>query len=1085
LLGSRRAPSAVVVGVVVSTVLAVGIAEPVAAATPCDPPIQNPIPCENSKTGQPPSEWDVGRVGDPSIQGYATDISVNHGSTIGFKIMTDASAYRIDIYRLGYYGGLGARKVATIQPSVSLPQAQPPCLFEPSTRTVDCGNWEVSATWDVPTDAVSGVYVAKLTREDVASVGSHVLFVVRDDERHSDVLVQTSDPTWQAYNRYGGYSLYYPGASRAYKVSYNRPLDTRNCCNLGNFFSAELPMLHWLERNGYDVSYASGLDTDRYSQELLEHRMFMSVGHDEYWSAGQRAAVESARHAGVNLSFFSGNEVYWKTRWEPSLDSSRTPYRTLVCYKETYASAKIDPSSSWTGTWRDPRFSPPSDGGRPENALTGTLFTVGCCTSLEDQRYSIVVPYDDSRLRFWRNTSIASLAPGQSATLPVGTLGYEWDEDIDNGFRPPGLMSLSTTTMSVPQRIQDYGNTFSPGVATHHLTLYRDSSGAMVFGAGTVRWGWGLDDSHDDITPAPDPRMQQATVNLFADMGLQPATLQPGLVVGQRSSDATPPDAQVAGPATSVAPAGQPLTISGTAADSGGGVVGAVDVSTDGGGTWHPASGRENWTYTWTPTPGTAQIMVRATDDSANLGFASTGTLYTIVTNCPCTIWNSSAVPGTASTGDTSANELGVKFRSDVDGLVTGLRFFKSAVNTGTHTAHLWSRAGALMSQASFTNETATGWQQVSFPSPVPITANTTYVASYFAPVGGYSRDAAYFSNKGFDNAPLHALQSGVDGANGVYRFGSSGFPTSTANAANYWVDVVFVLATPAPPTPTDLTATSVSSTRIDLAWTDVSGETSYRVERSPTGTSGWSAVATTGQNVATYSDTGLSPSTTYFYRVVASNSGGDSAPSAVASATTAATSPSPPPTPTNLTATSVSSTRIDLAWTDVSGETSYRVERSPTGTSGWSAVATTGQNVATYSDTGLSPSTTYFYRVVASNSGGDSAPSAVASATTALADTTPPTSPTNLKAASAKKKVNLSWSSSTDSGGSGLSGYEVWRSADPNGPFVKLGVTASSTTSFSDGSASSNTTYWYYVIAFDGAQNHSARSNIVSGTPK
>ena len=104
----------------------------------------------------------------------------------------------------------------------------------------------------------------------------------------------------------------------------------------------------------------------------------MSVGHDEYWSGGQRANVEAARDAGVNLAFFSGNEVFWKTRWETSIDGSATPYRTLVCYKETHDDARYRPAdpTTWTGTWRDPRFSPPADGGRPENALTGTLFMV-------------------------------------------------------------------------------------------------------------------------------------------------------------------------------------------------------------------------------------------------------------------------------------------------------------------------------------------------------------------------------------------------------------------------------------------------------------------------------------------------------------------------------------------------------------------------------------------------------------------------------------------------------------------------------------------------------------------------------------
>ena len=108
-------------------------------------------------------------------------------------------------------------------------------------------------------------------------------------------------------------------------------------------FNAEYPMVRFLESNGYDVSYTSGVDTDRRGAELLEHEAFLSVGHDEYWSGTQRANVEAARDAGVDLAFFSGNEVFWKTRWENSIDGSGTPHRTLVSYKETHADAKIDP----------------------------------------------------------------------------------------------------------------------------------------------------------------------------------------------------------------------------------------------------------------------------------------------------------------------------------------------------------------------------------------------------------------------------------------------------------------------------------------------------------------------------------------------------------------------------------------------------------------------------------------------------------------------------------------------------------------------------------------------------------------------
>jgi hypothetical protein len=496
-----------------------------AAAAPCDPPpVGNAITCENSKPGTAPGIWDIPGAGSPSIQGFATDISVNAGSAVQFKIDTTASAYRIDIYRIGYYGGDGARKVDTIPTPAA--QAQPSCMTDAASGLVDCGNWSVSASWSVPPDAVSGVYIAHLVREDGTSGESHIPFVVRNDASHSAVLFQTSDTTWQAYNQYGGNSLYTGSpAGRAYKVSYNRPFTTRGEGDGGQdaFFNAEYPMVRWLERNGYDVSYMSGLDSDRIGHLIKNHRTFLSVGHDEYWSGNQRANVEAARDAGTNLAFFSGNEVFWKTRWDPSIDGSNTPNRTLVCYKETHAGMRLDPFNPWTGTWRDPRFGP-HDGGRPENALTGQLFKVNAGTT------EISVPAAYGKWPLWRNTSIASLPAGSVATLADDTLGYEWDENADNGFQPASSIDLSATTADGVDVLEDYGSTYGTGSATHHLNLYRAPSGAFVFGAGTVQWSWGLDSSHDRGNGAADPRMQQATANLLADMGAQGATLQSDLV---------------------------------------------------------------------------------------------------------------------------------------------------------------------------------------------------------------------------------------------------------------------------------------------------------------------------------------------------------------------------------------------------------------------------------------------------------------------------------------------------------------------------------------------------------------------------
>jgi hypothetical protein len=160
-------------------------------------------------------------------------------------------------------------------------------------------------------------------------------------------------------------------------------------------------------------------------------------------------------------------------------------------------------------------------------------------------------------------------------------------------------------------------------------------------------------------------------------------------------------------------------------------------------------------------------------------------------------IWSPTTVPGTVDAGPDSAVELGVKVKADVSGNITGVRFYKSTNNTGTHVGNLWTSSGTLLSSATFTNETASGWQQVNFSTPVAITANTVYVASYHTSGGHYSDDQNYFASSGVDNPPLHALQNGVSGVDGVFSYGSSStFPSQGFNSSNYWVDVVLTPST-------------------------------------------------------------------------------------------------------------------------------------------------------------------------------------------------------------------------------------------------------------------------------------------------
>lgn len=777
---------------VAATFIATSPTSPAVAASPCGPTI-NPIVCENQKPGTDPAIWDISGAGDPTIQGFATDISVAAGQRVDFKIDTNARSYRIDIYRTGWYQGLGARKVDSVNPSATLPQNQPACISDVTTELYDCGTWGVSGSWNVPADAVSGVYIALLHRTDTGGE-SHIIFIVRNDGSTSDVLFQTSDPTWHAYNSYGG-SDFYQGAAhgRAYKVSYNRPFATREGTTRRDFyFSSEYATVRFLERNGYDVSYIAGVDTDRRGSELLNHDVFLSVGHDEYWSGSQRANIAAARDAGVNLQFLSGNEGYWRTRYEASVDGAATPHRTLVSYKETWANAKIDPNAQWTGTWRDPRFAEAAQGGHsPENALTGTMYMVN------HNDLAVTVTAEQGKTRLWRNTNLTSLGTGSSAALAAHTVGYESNEDIDNGFRPAGLIRLSTTIGPTPQYLTDYGNTVVPGTTEHHVTLYRAASGALVFSAASIQWGWGLDQEHDGDGAPADARMQQAQINLLADMGAQPGSLMPGMTAATKGTDASPPTTTITSPSNGQAIAhGTVVTVTGTAADTGGGRVAGVEVSTDGGATWRLAQGATAWSFSYVQQgSGPATVKARAIDDSAN--FAAAGASVSVTVGGPYSVFGGT-VPATPATDDGSAAELGLRFTAEVDGFATGVRFYKGSGNGGQHTGSLWNAQGTRLASVVFAGETATGWQTTLFSSPVPIVAGQQYTVSYTAPQGRYAYEEWYWPYKARATSPLHAPSTSGTSAAGVY--GSAGtHPTTTYRDANYFVDVAFEAAQDSP----------------------------------------------------------------------------------------------------------------------------------------------------------------------------------------------------------------------------------------------------------------------------------------------
>jgi hypothetical protein len=471
---------------------------------------------ENAKPGTP--GWEIDRPAlDGQIQAYTGQVSVQPGEAVDLYVSTadDNAAYDVDLYRMGWYGGAGARLMRSVRdipgddqghwtPARGIERCKT-CTFDPTTMLLEA-NWKRSLRIEIGTDWVSGYYLARL-HELKTDTATYAIFVVRDDTSDSSILVQASTNTWQAYNTWGDASLYGSfGADRtyvsktrrAYRVSYDRPYDATlrggTSYGAGEFFAWEYDFVRWAEAEGYDMTYTTNVDVSERGETVRGHRLFISLGHDEYWTKAERDAVEAARDAGVNIAFFGGNEAYWQARLDAS--TAGEPGRILTEYKDT----ALDPMARSDPTDATFEFAA-SPINRPESMLSGLAY--GSNTTPDYQT--------------WRPVSIDSWIFAGSGIKEgdafPGIVGYEYDHMPPPDQRPSGLVALARSP------VQGF-----LGDDTACSSMYVAPSGAVVFDAGTVAWAWGLDDfGHDERGRYADERLRKVTGNIM-DRLSRPAT---------------------------------------------------------------------------------------------------------------------------------------------------------------------------------------------------------------------------------------------------------------------------------------------------------------------------------------------------------------------------------------------------------------------------------------------------------------------------------------------------------------------------------------------------------------------------------
>jgi hypothetical protein len=468
LLGSIRTKALLAVVVMgIAGVASSVSAPPGSAAT-------NPITVENAKVGTPIPPTDFASFGQ--LEGYASAQSVNIGQSLGLRLSSQVPLVDLHVFRFGWYNGITTREVFSASNVAASLRSVP----VPDAQGTISANWPVTYTLAVDPTWMTGLYVVGLYKAGATAPVSFIPFAVRNDASTSAFLYVQSQNTYEAYNGWGGKSLYgynSTGGIPAHKVSFDRPYDSG--AGGGLVFEGDTYMVQFLEREGYDVSYASSSDLEQNASLLSAHRSFLSSFHDEYWTKGMRDTLEGAVAQGKHAAFFGANSMYWQARYEPAADGR--PYRGMVSYKYD---AALDPVQGPTtsGRFQD------APTNRPENALLGASYD-------GDFAYGTAVPWVVTNVAHWIYNG-TGLANGDQIPKVVG---YEWDRVYDNGVSPSGLIALSDST---PR----------PG-ARQQGTIHQKGA-ALIFNASTIYWPWLLQNTSWGI----DARIQTMTRNLLNAM---------------------------------------------------------------------------------------------------------------------------------------------------------------------------------------------------------------------------------------------------------------------------------------------------------------------------------------------------------------------------------------------------------------------------------------------------------------------------------------------------------------------------------------------------------------------------------------